>query len=322
MSYNLPVDRNPLAAIDIGTNTFRLLIAEVHHDPRKDSFSLREIHSERIITRLGEGIHDKGLLSEDAVSRSLSVLKGFSDTISRLNVYRTSAVATSALREAANSAEFIKKARRVTGLDIKIISGEEEARITASGMLIDMPVPASALLTDIGGGSTELIFARNGRPLSVCSLNLGVVYLAGRYMKEDPPAGRDLTLMEGEISRRVRRAVEHFAGLCGPETVFIGTAGTITTLSAVTQSLVTFEHDRIHNSRLRLDQVKDIYSAISVMPARERAGYIGLEPARLDIIVPGALILLRLMEAFGFSEITVSNYGLREGILVDLYNRL
>jgi len=322
LSYNLPVNRNPLAAIDIGTNTFRLLVAEVHHDPRKNSFSFREIHSGRIITRLGEGIHDRGRLSEDAVNRSLAALKGFSDTISRLNVYRTSAVATSALREAADSAEFIKKARQETGLDIRIVSGEEEAGITAAGMLVDMAVPASALLADIGGGSTELIFARNGKPVTVCSLNLGVVYLAGRHMREDPPAGSDLTRMEEDISRRVRRAVAHFSGLCGPETVFIGTAGTITTLSAVTQNLATFRHHRIHNSRLRLDQVKGIYSAISVMPARERAGYIGLEPARLDIIVPGALILLKLMDAFGFDEITVSNYGLREGILIELYNRL
>ncbi len=315
------MNRNPLAAIDIGTNTFRLLIAEVCHDLPKNTFSFREIHSERIITRLGEGIHDKGRLSEDAVNRSLAALKGFSDTISRLNVRRTSAVATSALREAANSADFIKKARQVTGLDIKIISGEEEARMTASGMLMDMPVPASALLADIGGGSTELIFAGNGEPLSVCSLPLGVVYLAGRYMGEDPPAVRDLNQMGEDISRRITPAVERFSGLRGPDTVFIGTAGTITTLSAVTQNLVTFRHDRIHKSRLRLDQVKGIYSAISVMPSMERARYIGLEPARLDIIVPGTLILLKLMEAFGFDEITVSNYGLREGILIDLYKK-
>ncbi len=315
------MDNKHLAAIDIGTNTFRLLIADVHHDSRKNSYSIREIYSERIITRLGEGMHDKGCLPEEAINRSITALEKFSEIISRSDVYRTSAVATSALREAANSADFIKKAKQATGLDIKIISGEEEAKITASGMLIDIAAPPAALMADIGGGSTELIFARHGEPLSVCSLNLGVVYLSGKYMRNDPPAGNDLSRMANEISRKITSAVDSFLKLSGADTVFIGTAGTITTLAAITQNLVKFEHDRIHNFKLTADKVRSIYSAISVLPSGERAQYIGLEPERYDIIVPGALILLELMETFGFNEITVSTYGLREGILIDLYNK-
>ncbi len=320
-----------LAAIDIGTNTFRLLIAQVYpvRKSGRDFLSngvnnsvFKELYSERIITRLGKGICENGLIKKKAITTGIAVLKKFSDIISHHHVYKTAAIATSALREAKNSDEFLKKAKETTGLEIEIISGEEEAKKTSLGMLIGIPPPKSALMVDIGGGSTELIFTRQQKSLLVHSLNLGVVYLADKYMKHDPPLKEDLKQMAEEISQKIMPIAKPFTRFFSKETAFIGTAGTVTALSAITQHLTKFEHSKIHNSRIPIEKVRDIFSHISIITIRERAKYHPFEPARLDIIVPGTLILLKLMEAFGFKEVIVSDNGLREGILLDLYKKI
>lgn len=311
----------PLAAIDIGTNTFRLLIAEVQLDSKRNNYNIKEIYSERIITRLGEGIFDRGLIKKEAINRGIATLKKFSDIISHHHVHKTSAVATSVLREAKNKDEFLKKVKETTGLEIKIISGKEEAKKTSSGILIGITLPKTALMVDIGGGSTELIFTRWEKPLLVHSLNLGVVYLADKYMKNDPPLQKDLNQMGDKISQKIMLIVKTFTKLFSKNTVFIGTAGTVTTLAAITQHLTKFEHSKIHNFNIPIEKIKSIFSDISPITAKERAKYLPFEPARLDIIVPGTFILLKLMEAFGFKKVLVSNYGLREGILLDIYRR-
>lgn len=311
----------PLASIDIGTNTFRLLIAEVHFDKRKKNYTLHEIFSERVVTRLGEGIYNHGFLSKQAIVRSIDTLKNFSDTISRYGVHRISAIATSALRDAKNRHSFLQKAEEVAGLEIEIVSGDQEANLTASGMLIDIPVPQTALMVDIGGGSTELIFSKHRKSILVSSLNLGVVYLADKYMKQDPPALKDLNLMGDEISQKILAIADPFKNIFTKQTILIGTAGTVTALSAVIQKLRHYEHKKIHNSKISRQEVENIFSDISRISAQERVKYLPFEPARLDIIVPGTLILLKLVTIFGFEEIIVSNYGLREGILLNLYEK-
>lgn len=312
----------PLAAIDLGTNTFRLLVAAVNFDSANQRYSLKELHSERIITRLGEGLSKKPVLKRDAIERGLSALIKFKDVLSRFDVCEMRAVATSALRKAENSKEFLRKAKEASGIGIKIISGREEARITASGMMIDIPVPETALMLDIGGGSTELIFAMNGKPLMVKSVDLGVVYLAGKYMKKDPPSKTEIQRMDEEISSVITRAAGPFRRMIRENSSLIGTAGTVTSLAAIAGKLKMFEHKKIHGKKLTRETVSRICSDISFISSHKRAGFIPFEPARLDIIVPGTRILLKLMDTFGFRGLTVSNYGLREGILAELYRRL
>lgn len=323
-----------LAAVDVGTNTFRLLIAGVDKDPFQSNSSKREIYSKRIITRLGEGIHKDRSLRKEAMDRGIAALRQFSEIISRHNVDGISAIATSALREASNRDEFLERAKEETGLEIKVISGIEEAKLTAAGMLTEMTMPKTALMVDIGGGSTELIFINSPavpqergtggmpEPSLVQSLNLGVVHLAGKYMKNDPPLEKDLTRIKGEILHQIDSIAMPFKKSITGETVFIGTAGTISALAAMSQKLLEFDQSKIHQTKLRANKVRDIFSAISRVSSQERARLIPFEPARLDIIVPGTLILSHLMEIFGFEEITVSAYGLREGILIELYNRI
>ena len=305
----------PLAAIDIGTNTTRLLIGRVKRN------GIEKIYSERIVTRLGEGISKNGLLKKETITKSIAVLKKFSSVISQHRVSNVSAIATSAMREAKNRDEFLKKAKKEAGLKIEVISGKEEAKKTALGMMAGIKLPKTALMVDIGGGSTELIFIRRRNPELVRSLNLGVVYLADKYMKNDPPLEKDLTQMGNFISRKILSAAGSFKKLFSEDTVFIGTAGTVTALAAMAQHLLKFEHSKIHNFRLTIKKARDIYSKISTITAKERIKYHSFEPERLDIIVPGTLILLKLMEVFGFQKIIVSDYGLREGILIDLYRK-
>ncbi|MEF9426224.1 MAG: Ppx/GppA family phosphatase [Candidatus Mariimomonas ferrooxydans] len=311
----------PLAAIDIGTNTFRLLIGNVQPDSDGKNYTIKEIHSDRIITRLGEGVSESGLINKKAMARGISALKKFSNIISRNRVHKTAALATSALRDAKNSAEFLKKVRGTTGLKIKIISGREEAKKTASGMIIGITPPETALMADIGGGSTELILTRQKRPLLAHSVNLGVVHLADKYMTNDPPLKKDWAQMEKEIFQKIISITKPFKKLFSKDTVFMGTAGTVTTLAAITLHLAGFNHGKIHNSKIPIKKIRNISNDISTITRRQRAKYHPFEPARLDIIVPGTFILLKLMETFGFKEVIVSDYGLREGILLDIYRK-
>ncbi len=309
-----------LASIDIGTNTFRLLISDVHKE--NDQFIINELHSERVITRLGEGLSDNNLLKEEGIEGGIKTLKGFSRTISRYNVSGVSVIGTSALREAENKDIFIKRAKEEAGIDIEIVSEEEEAKLTAMGMTMDIPVPESSLLIDIGGGSTEFIFMNNGNIRKIKSLKLGVVYLTEKYLKNDPPATEELMIMNEYITKMLDSAME-FKNLITGDTIFIGTAGTITTLSAMLQGLDKHDHKKIHMSTISLDAVKKVYEEVSRISIKERAEiYPVLLDRRMDIIVSGVLILKTIMMGLGFDELMVSDYGLREGIIIDLYERI
>jgi exopolyphosphatase/guanosine-5'-triphosphate,3'-diphosphate pyrophosphatase len=314
------VSNDTYAAIDIGTNTLRLLIAQVDFNSLENVYSLKEICSERIITRLGDGITRDGFISDRSMRKSLDALEHFSRIVSDKKVTKTSVIATSALREARNSEDFITKAKKSPGFDVRIISGKEEAKTTAKGMMLGMDIPEEAIQIDIGGGSSEIIYSKNGEPELMQSLDLGVVYLSSRYMKSDPPSAAMIEEMETEITGVINSETTAFDNLIQNSTRLIGTAGTITTLAAVAQDLESFDHDRIHKSRMSATKVSSIFSRIAYISSGERSEFIPFERERLDIIVPGTLILLKIMERFSFDEITVSDYGLREGIILDLYH--
>jgi len=305
-----------LAAIDIGTNTFKLLIAEISKD------GLKEVYSERIITRLGSGVSINNTLNEVAMENGLAALSKFRSVISNFQIDAISAVGTSALREAINSDLFLTKAKIQAGFDIRIISEKEEAIMTSIGMLMDLSTSETYLLIDIGGGSTEFIFIKAGTIISTHSLCLGVMYYADKYMKHDPLHQTDITSMNRNIVEaveNVKLVKKEFSGA----SVLVGTGGTVTTLSAIAQGLEYFNRDKIHNYHLSLDKVGGVSSDISYVSSVERAGkYPILEPSRLDIIVPGTLILKTIMVTFGFKEVIVSDNGLRKGLLIDLYRRL
>jgi exopolyphosphatase/guanosine-5'-triphosphate,3'-diphosphate pyrophosphatase len=310
-----------LAGIDIGTNTLRLLIAETH------GASFREIHSDRRITRLGQDLGRTGRLAPEAMERSLRALEGFCSSIRHHAVQHIAAVGTSALREASNTREFIHAVWEKTGLEIRVITGREEARLTLLGVAHALGETAwtgagpraASLIIDIGGGSTEFIIGRPGEGPSFSSLPLGAVHLTERFIKGDPPSAQELERMSAAIR-------EGLAGLgsewrAGGSCRCIGTAGTITTLAAVMQAMERYDPGKITGAVLTRAWVHDVIQRLGALTLEERRSVRGLERGREDIILAGAVITRELMDRFGCATLTVSDGGLREGIVLDLYDR-
>lgn len=310
-----------LAGIDIGTNSIRLILAEAGTD------SFRELYSSRRTTRLGKDLDRTGRLSPDAMERSFSALSEFSDYILRFSACQTSAIGTSALRNASNAQEFIAETHRRTGIDVRVISGEEEARLTLLGVAgalkaRETGLPASALVIDIGGGSTEFILTNSRSVTLVQSLPLGVVYMAERYIAADPPASDEVAAlrqsirMELDKAESARQALPQ--GAANRPEKLIGTAGTITTLAAMDQGMASYDPVRINGSTLTRSAIDRIVQTLLRSRLSERRTLAGLEPGREDIILPGAVITQEIMERYRYREMLVSDGGLREGIVADL----
>ncbi len=301
-----------LAGIDIGTLTCRLLIAELNlpHE-------LKEIASERRILRLGEGVDQHKRLSESAIDRVVETLKEWREETRAYSFDGIAVVATSAVRESKNRQEFLTRVKQETGWDVEVLSGEEEARRTLLGIRFGLPETMGDFLgLDIGGGSTECILARKEQLPQVISLDLGVVRLLEREFHHDPPTAQDLQNAEVFIDEQVAKVVEAFGEL--RNFPLVGTAGTVTTLAAMAQGLTQYDRDRVHNYALTFSTVKSLEGDIISKTAAERLGLSGIEPGREFVIAAGTVILRRLMETLGFEACLVSDYGLREGILVDL----
>ncbi|HTL60211.1 MAG TPA: Ppx/GppA phosphatase family protein [Nitrospira sp.] len=305
-----------LAGIDIGTLTCRLLIADVPANG-----SLKELHSERRILRLGEGVDQSKRLKAEAIDRVIRCVNDWRKIVEDYAVQRCSAVATSAVRDAANRQEFLDKVKSHTGLDVEILTGEEEARRTMLGIRSGLPQGITDVLAlDIGGGSTEFIAAQQGQLPVVRSIDLGVVRLSERLLRHDPPTVGEIDQAREWIRRETRTAS---AGLppSGGFT-FVGTAGTITSLAAMAQQLPAYEPARIHNYRLALSTIARLEQHLLSRSKAALVGMPGLEKNREDVIAAGTIILRTVMETLGQPECLVSDLGLREGVLIELAGRL
>ena len=302
-----------LAGIDIGTLTCRLLIADLTVD-----HSMREIDSDRQILRLGEGVDQKGSLSLAAMTRVVHTLCEWRIRMQSYPIDRVVVVATSALREASNREEFLTWVYRETGFEVEILSGEEEAQRTLLGIKFGLPVEVDGFLgLDIGGGSTEFMRvypAKSDEHPRVCSLDLGVVRLTEREFQTDPPSQGSLAAAEILIQAELQKVRTVLGDLS--DVSFVGTAGTITTLAAMAQKLTHYESARIHNFRLSLGKIRELETALRLRTLSERRQWPGLEPGREGVIVAGTVILRQVMQSLGFKECLVSDYGLREGILI------
>ena len=308
-----------LAGIDIGTNTLRLLIAEAI------SGSIREIHSDRRITRLGEKLDGTGLLSPEARQRSLAALAGFRKRIDEFGVTAVRAVGTSALRQAENAGPFIAEVRERTGIAVQVITGEEEARLTVLGVFAALRgVPDAgldeAMIVDIGGGSTEIITRdRNGKT-NEASLPLGAVYLTERFFKHDPAFPEELERLRQWIQKGLNALPALDTVASGR--LLVGTAGTVTTLAAMDLRLDAYDPVRIHRWALTREAISALVLQLGRSTISERRSIPGLERGREDIILAGALVMEEIMRHFGFEKALVSDWGLREGILLDLADEM
>lgn len=303
-----------VGSIDAGTNTFRLLIAELEGPDR-----FLPLHVSRDIIRLGRGFRARGMISEEAARRALSTLQGYAATLREYGAQEVRAVATSVCREASNGPAFLDRVRAETGIPLEAIVAAEEARLALKGALTVVSADGGPLLlVDIGGGSTEFVLARRDRPADPISLPLGVVHLTEEFLRHDPPAPAEMAALQAHLDRALAAGLAAYRPLLGqPGLTLVGTAGTITTLAAMELGLEVYDPARVNHLRLSRAALSRLLGALTPLPARERLRIRPLEPGREDVIVAGALILAQVMEWFQVPEVVVSDGGLLEGLILD-----
>lgn len=297
-----------VAAIDFGTNTARLLVAEQHADG-----SFEHVRIEREIVRMGGGFSREHGLSADAIQRGLKCLSRFSEILKSYGIRDPRAVATSAVRDAVNGGTFIESMQLRTGITLRVIDGEREGALTLAGVIAGLDCQHDNLLVfDVGGGSTEYTVAHRGRARFIKSLPLGVVRLTeGKTTPAEMSAkiDRELDVLVDDISRSGNAVSTN-------NMVLVGTAGTATTLAAIRMKMATYDYRKVNNSLLTLNEIRDIYSLLLPLSLEERIAIPGLEKGREDLIIAGTLITMQTMERFGFTSLKVSDYGLLEGLIV------
>jgi exopolyphosphatase/guanosine-5'-triphosphate,3'-diphosphate pyrophosphatase len=299
-----------LAAIDLGTNTARLLIGRLESGP-----TIRPLAVNRVVTRLGGGFTREQGLSPEARERTLTALRGFADAMDAHGVGALRAVATSAVRDAVNGGEFVDQVFGETGIRLEVIDGREEALLTLRGVISGLGREGDFMVFDIGGGSTEYTLARGSDPLFTRSLPLGVVRLTEG--KGSVPA------MEEKISRelealRLDMVGEGFASFPACATL-VGTAGTATTMAALDLDLTPYDPSRVQGHILSLSAVREMLEKLLPLTPEQRLLLPGMEMGREDLIIAGILLTLKSMELFGFDSLTVSDTGILEGILLSLH---
>jgi exopolyphosphatase/guanosine-5'-triphosphate,3'-diphosphate pyrophosphatase len=303
------------AGIDIGTLTLRLLIARIEADGK-----LHELVSDRRIVRLGEGLQPSRRLQLAPIARALDTIQAWQAVIERTGACEAAVVATSAVRDAVNRDEFLAAVKRVSGLDVEVLSGEEEARRALLGIASGLPDGVDRFVAlDIGGGSTEFIRVSPGGSPEMVSVDEGVVRLTEECLRTDPARKEEVAAAQARIRERLGAVEEKLGSLAGYR--LVGTAGTITTLAAMDQRLEVYEPRRIHNYRLPVETVRRMVGELVPRTHAQRRELVGLEPGREDLILAGALILLESMERFGFPDCLVSDFGLREGVLIDRWRK-
>ncbi len=300
-----------LAAIDIGTNSTKMTVADVSEDG-----ALTVVSEQSEVTRLGEGVDATRRLNETAMSRTLDAIVRFADEARREGAAEVLGAGTSALRDAANGADFIAQAKDRAGVDIQIITGDREAQLAFAAVRSDsslhLPLNSPLLVFDIGGGSTELILGDANGVGRHKSLNIGAVRLTERFLKSDPP-----TLYELEQAAHYTRAA--FDTFPAPDTppLVAGIGGTAVNIAAVTQGWDKPDPDALHAAVLSHADVSDALDRFRPLTVAERRLIPGLEPKRADIIIAGTLILDCLLTYFHADRFTLSARGLRYGLLAD-----
>ncbi len=296
-----------LAALDVGTNSVLMLVVESGNDRQA-----RRLADLVRITRLGRGVDERGRLDPEAAARTLDTIAEFTDQARALGAIKIVTAATSALRDARDGADFIAQVKARTGIDLDVISGDTEAHLNylavRHGLRID---PAKKLLiVDIGGGSTELIRADPGGEPALTSLRIGSVRLTERIIKHDPPIESEVTALRATIDR----ALDELNWRYRPDRL-VGIAGTVTTVCTVSLGLTSCDHNVVHGYRLARTEVARVTELLRAIPLTERKRLAGMIEGRADVIFAGAAILERVMTKFDVDAVTVSDQGVRWGLI-------
>ncbi len=299
-----------VAAIDCGTNSIRLLIADV------ESNKLREVARDMEIVRLGQGVDQTGEFHPDAIKRTLAAVDKFSIEIARRGVQKIRFCATSATRDATNRALFIDGVRERLGIEVEVITGVEEAELSFIGAIQEInPNSGPFLVVDIGGGSTEFVFG-NHKVESAKSVNIGCVRMSERHFKDDPPKHNQIELARTDIQEAIA-----LAGREVPITqakTLVAVAGTATTVAAAALELEIYDRYSIHLSRISSTQVHKVSTNFLQMNRDERINLGYMHPGRVDVIAAGALVLSEVMKATGATEFIASETDILDGIALSI----
>jgi exopolyphosphatase/guanosine-5'-triphosphate,3'-diphosphate pyrophosphatase len=297
-----------IAIIDIGTNTTRLFIAEV-----TEQTQVQELTRISRVTRLGAGVDASLQLSEEALGREHAVLSDYAAKAREGGAERTVAVMTSAVRDAVNGAQFAADVSRRYWWETAILTGEEEAALTYRGATDALSTGDTqrVLVADIGGGSTELVLGRGPAADFHVSTQAGVVRQSDRHISSDPPGDEELTALRDDVRQTLAAAVplEHRHGV--ERTLAV--AGTPTSLAAIDMRMTNYDAERVHGYQLSRIAVQQLYEELRQMPLELRRGVRGINPDRANVIVPGAVILLAVMDLFGLRQVEVSEHDILRG---------
>jgi exopolyphosphatase/guanosine-5'-triphosphate,3'-diphosphate pyrophosphatase len=298
-----------VAVVDIGTNSTRLLVADV------DDGRISQLERRSTVTRLGRGVDTSHQLSAEAIEDVCNTVAEYIAIYEPLQPDVVTAIATSAVRDADNSSAFVAELRERFALNARILDGAEEARLTYRGACADREPVDGTLVVDIGGGSTELVVGSGPEMTYFASLQVGVVRHSERHLKSDPPAAAELEALANDVRDRI------FAELARADFFQvregIAVAGTPTSLAAIEQELDPYDPEKVHGYRLSLDAIQRLCSILAAKTLDERLHLRGLHPGRAPTIVAGILILIQVMRAFGLREIEVSEHDILHGAALE-----
>ena len=309
-----------LGAVDIGTNSVRLLVADVEGA----GADARVTTLERLmtITRLGQGVDGDRRLHPDAIARTLAVLDRYGAVARDLGVEAMRATATSAARDSANRDDLFDPAEAALGVRPELLSGAEEARLSflgATASLRDVGAEPPYLVVDIGGGSTEFVLGTDA-PEGLISVDMGCVRITEQFLHSDPPAPEELSTAVSIVRDHLTDVERAIPGLREAKTL-VGLAGTVSTVAAVEQGLHEYARDRIHHFRLTRAAVEDVFRTLATEAADDRRHNPGLEAERVDVIVGGVAVLATVMRTFEFDEALVPEEDILDGLVRDLAGR-
>jgi exopolyphosphatase / guanosine-5'-triphosphate,3'-diphosphate pyrophosphatase len=313
-----------VAAIDCGTNSLRLLIADA--DPA--SHQLTDVDRRMEIVRLGQGVDATGMLAPEALARTLRVLAEYAREIRGAGATAVRMVATSATRDASNAADFTRGVQEALGIAPEVISGREEAVLSFAGATAELAAAEAStgatgqrpeppyLVVDIGGGSTEFVLggdpAGAAAELAGLSVDIGCVRLTERHLHSDPAAEAEVKAATADIDRALDDVA---AAIAVPAArTLVGLAGSVTTVAAIALGLSEYDPRRTHHARISADDVHSVTRQLLSATRQERAAIGSMHPGRVDVIGAGALVLDRVIQRFGFAEVVVSEHDILDGI--------
>jgi exopolyphosphatase / guanosine-5'-triphosphate,3'-diphosphate pyrophosphatase len=300
-----------VAAVDCGTNSIRLLIADAVDG------SLREVDRRMTIVRLGQGVDATGAFAPEALDRVFAAADEFAGVISDAGVSRVRFVATSAARDVSNRDEFFAGIHQRLGVEPEIISGREEAELSFRGATVSLDETAPYLVADIGGGSTELVLGDQNGVIAAESLDLGSVRMTERHVTTDPTSPAELTAITKDVDALLDAAVVPVA----EARALIGVAGTVTTVAAVALGLPEYDRDAVHHARLTAAALQSATTWLTTTTRAERSAVRSIHPGRVDVIGAGAVILQRLLDRMTVAEVIVSEHDILDGVALSLAHR-